>query len=71
MNFGDHLATSSFDSDRLLSGEHVRKMIGGPIYIYVNSENCSLSNIIILFTYEIVGKECRKLDHTWLQNQHT
>jgi hypothetical protein len=53
----EHLATISLDSDQFLLGEHVRKMIGDPFYIYVNSEARSLSNNIILFTYEIIGKE--------------
>jgi hypothetical protein len=57
MKFGEHLATISFDLEQFLLGEHVRKMIAGPFYICVNSEARSLSNNIILFTYEIIGKE--------------
>jgi hypothetical protein len=44
MKFGEHLATISFDLEQFLLGEHVRKMIGGRFYIYVNSEARSLSN---------------------------
>jgi hypothetical protein len=36
--FREHLATISFYSEQFLFGEHVRKMIGGSFYIYVNSE---------------------------------
>jgi hypothetical protein len=57
MKFREHLATISFDLEQFLLGEHVRKMIGGRLYIYVNSEARSLSNSIILFTYEIIGKD--------------
>jgi hypothetical protein len=57
MKFGDRLATNSFDLEQFQLGEHARKMIGGPFYIYVNSEARSLSNNIILFAYEIIGKE--------------
>jgi hypothetical protein len=57
MKFGEHLVTISFDSEQFILFEHARKMIGGPFYVYVNSEVRSLSNSIILFTYEIIGKE--------------
>jgi hypothetical protein len=57
MKFGEHLATISFYLEQFLLGEHARKMIGCPFYIYVNSEVCSLSNSNILFTHEKIGKE--------------
>jgi hypothetical protein len=44
--FGEHLATISFCSEQFIFGEHVRKMIGGSFYIYVNSEarSCQITS---------------------------